>query len=120
MDGEVRLWDIPSGQASLPPLRGHQSRVTCVFFAADGKTLLTAGEDRTLRWWHVATGREMLAFAEAQVPSHAQGALRGLFSVEAGWNPGGNLLVWLEGPGRVCARALPTLQEIDALEKAKP
>jgi WD40 repeat protein len=117
MDGEVRLWEIPGGRMAFPPLRGHQSRVSSACFSADGRTLLTAGEDRTLRWWNVATGRQMLCLAEAGFPATPLEVVGGMFSIEAEWNPGGNLLLWIEGPRRVRAVSLPTLPEIDARER---
>ncbi|QJW93719.1 WD40 repeat domain-containing protein [Frigoriglobus tundricola] len=39
-------------------LRGHTKRVSCVEFATDGATLVSAGDDGTLRLWDVATGAE--------------------------------------------------------------
>jgi WD40 repeat protein len=42
----------------LRTLAGHQGEVTCVAFAPDGKTLASSGQDRTLRLWEVATGKE--------------------------------------------------------------
>jgi WD40 repeat protein len=35
--------------------------VHAVAFAPDGKTLLTGSHDRTARFWHAATGREIFA-----------------------------------------------------------
>jgi WD40 repeat protein len=41
----------------------HASDVTYVAFGADGETLLTAGEDNTIRLWDLATCKELRRFA---------------------------------------------------------
>ena len=40
-------------------LRGHEDRVTSAQFSADGKTVLTASDDKTARLWDVASGKEL-------------------------------------------------------------
>src|SRR5262245_13194399 len=37
----------------------HQGEMTFVSFAADGKALITAGRDNTIRLWDLATGKEL-------------------------------------------------------------
>lgn len=50
------------GLAADPPepvvLKGHTKAVSVVAWAADGKTVATAGDDRTIRLWDPATGRQ--------------------------------------------------------------
>ena len=50
------------GRAADPPepvvLKGHTKAVTTVAWAADGKAVATAGDDRTIRVWDPATGRQ--------------------------------------------------------------
>ncbi len=40
-------------------LRGHEGPVWSAQFAADGKTVVTAGQDETARLWDVASGKEL-------------------------------------------------------------
>ena len=51
-----------STSAADPPepviLKGHTTAVSAVAWAADGKTVATAGDDRTIRVWDPATGRQ--------------------------------------------------------------
>jgi WD40 repeat protein len=121
-DGEIRLWSVTTGKALGSPLRGNLNGVRTVDFSADGKTLASDGTDRTVRWWNVATCKEMLLFPEITFnPDYAWGW--------ADFNPGGNVLIWLEHPYRRADRrrqfpsqsdvqitTLPTLAEIDAVE----
>src|SRR5262245_15126936 len=50
----VRAADAPEPVV----LRGHTKAVSAVAWAADGKAVATAGDDRTIRVWNPATGRQ--------------------------------------------------------------
>lgn len=52
---------LPSGAvARLGKTRlRHADKVTCVAFSPDGKTIITGGDDGTLRVWSVATGDQL-------------------------------------------------------------
>jgi RNA polymerase sigma factor (sigma-70 family) len=52
----VRLWDAAAGRKLLE-LEGHSGGVTAVAFARDGRTLVSASHDATLRFWDAATGK---------------------------------------------------------------
>ncbi|MBI3410119.1 MAG: hypothetical protein HY040_17390 [Planctomycetes bacterium] len=48
---------------SLAPMLGHHYWVRSLAFAADGKTLVSAGADGKICWWDVATGKETRTLA---------------------------------------------------------
>jgi WD40 repeat protein len=50
------LWEAASGQAVSEPLVGHSNRVTNLAFSPDGKVLVSASGDSTIRFWNVADG----------------------------------------------------------------
>jgi WD40 repeat protein len=49
---DIKLCDVAQ-QQELATLKGHTVRVNDLAFAPDGKTLVSAGEDGTLRVWAV-------------------------------------------------------------------
>jgi WD40 repeat protein/serine/threonine protein kinase len=53
--GEGRVWDVASGRVIQAAPR-HARDVIAVAFTPDGRTLVTASKDSTVRFWDVATG----------------------------------------------------------------
>lgn len=48
----IQLWDVQTGQ-QLSTLKGHTDRITGILFAPDGRTLVLASRDGTIRLWGV-------------------------------------------------------------------
>src|SRR5262249_795782 len=57
-DNRIRLWDVAKG-TELRPFTGHYLTISYLAFSADGKKLISGGEDRTARVWEAASGKEL-------------------------------------------------------------
>jgi hypothetical protein len=55
------LWEVSTGKEIVPD-RGHSARISSSVLLADGRTLATASSDNTIRWWDLATGKELDRF----------------------------------------------------------
>jgi WD40 repeat protein len=54
----IYLRDAATGRA-LQECRGHANWVRSLAFSADGHTLVSGSHDKTVRFWDVATGKEL-------------------------------------------------------------
>jgi WD40 repeat protein len=55
--GEIKLWDVHSGQERAS-LKGHTGPIYSVVFSPDGKTLATGSRDKTIKLWDAQSGQE--------------------------------------------------------------
>jgi WD40 repeat protein len=53
--GSPHLWNPASGQSRVAEGDGHKNNITALGFSADGKTLATGGNDKTIKLWDVNT-----------------------------------------------------------------
>jgi WD40 repeat protein len=105
-DGAIRLWNAETGQ-ELGRLEGHEDRVTCIAYTADGKLLVSSGRDGTVRLWDVARREQRRSFTEDSVGLYgvviapdnrwvASGSYRGRLRVRD-LRSGEELLDWFGG-----------------------
>ncbi|MGE3804333.1 MAG: sigma-70 family RNA polymerase sigma factor [Gemmataceae bacterium] len=53
----IRLWDVASGKETTTSA-GHQSQLQHLNVSADGKTMITHGDDQAILVWDLVTGQE--------------------------------------------------------------
>jgi WD40 repeat protein len=55
--GALQLWDVKTGRQRGRD-GGHVGDVIGLAFMPDGRTLISQGRDRTIRWWDLKSGKE--------------------------------------------------------------
>ncbi len=102
---DVQLWDLVSRRGQ-EPLRGHAGGATALAFAADGKTLVTAGADHTIKLWDHPGRRE-------QIPLRGHDGAPGTVALSAE----GSTLAWVSKGDRPSARG-PEIHVVDRVSGA--
>jgi RNA polymerase sigma factor (sigma-70 family) len=115
-DGTLRLFELPDSTtllrrkaedsviptAALLPMLGHQSGVFGVAVSPDGKTIATGSQDRTVRIWDAASGKELRRH-EGYVPDgHID------WVTDLCYSRDGKLLASADNNGRVFVREAAT------------
>ncbi|HLF92744.1 MAG TPA: WD40 repeat domain-containing protein [Planctomycetota bacterium] len=92
---------LPDG--ALLRLTGHSDAVKAVAWSPDGRSLLTAGRDRTLASWDVATGKRLRVFE-----GHEGGVTSVAFSPDGRFAVSGSqdktVALWDVAAGRILSR----------------
>jgi WD40 repeat protein len=57
--GVLRFFEAESGRERLGTTEAHQGGVSAVRYTPDGRAVLTAGDDGTVRLWNAATGQQL-------------------------------------------------------------
>src|SRR5438552_47966 len=63
LEAQRRRKPMSPAPRTLPNPMTHGKAVWSVPFSPDGKTLASAGDDRTIKLWEVATGKELARIA---------------------------------------------------------
>jgi len=97
----------------------HGSQVRSVAFSPDGKTLASGGQDNTVRFWEIATGKEIRRFTVVTGPGSEYSDVESI-----AFSPDGNLLaagtgngpaevvIWIVAAGKVLHRISTNLAHV--------
>lgn len=80
-DGELRLYEVPSGKLVVDIKNSHSDTVFGVCFSPDGKMLASAGADKFVKTWELPAGKPIKSFE-----GHTQHVL------DVGWRADGKML----------------------------
>jgi len=95
---EITIWDLDAKR----PLRtfvAHGTRTTSLVFGPDGRRLVSASLDRTVKVWDVSNGRELLALGNSDAGWMMVGATNGAYAF--GFSADGQRLTAISGDRRV-------------------
>ncbi len=68
---DIFIWDVESGKL-ISCMRGHTANITSMCFGPDGKWIISASTDRTVRSWDVESGNIILSHGSANSVFHGR------------------------------------------------
>jgi len=89
----IHVWDVASGKLRFV-LRGHEGNVYALAFTPDGRWLMSASVDGTIRYWDVTTGAPAATFASSKDGRWVMISEKGFFAASA---DAGDLLSVVQG-----------------------
>jgi WD40 repeat protein/tRNA A-37 threonylcarbamoyl transferase component Bud32 len=101
------LYDLEQLKA-LPAVRAHTAGVCELCFAADNKTLISAGNEGRLKFWNLATGKVALTLRHSDGPN-----------AHIGLTTDGNLLASVDAHGILKFWPMASFGEMEAGEEGK-
>lgn len=92
-DKSIKLWDVESGKL-LATMVGHARGVYCLTFAPDGKTLMAADFNGSMKLWDLRTAAVDATLEKVQRGTQLTGTPEGFWAIAP------DLKTWAVGAGR--------------------
>jgi WD40 repeat protein len=110
LDLVVRVWNARGPAGPVTTLRGHTANITGLTFAADGRTLHTAGLDQRVLTWDLSGDRRFRRRVDTGITT--------VDPLPSSFHPNGSLIAIAEGPGRVTLHDTATGGQVGTLTAA--
>ena len=71
IDRQIKLWNLGKKDKAILTLKGHSRSVDTICLLKEGKTLVSAGIDQSLRVWDLPSGKLRRSLSQHTKPVHA-------------------------------------------------
>ena len=71
LDREIKLWDLERKAKPVLTFKGHSRSVAAICLLKDGKTLVSAGVDQSVRVWNLESAKPIRSLNQHTKPVHA-------------------------------------------------